>query len=121
MWKRIGISLSGGADSALLAYLICKNVSVTTDIHITNQIRMWKTRPWQGPVVDRVIDWFESKFDHNFIVHKNFIPPELEEPTDYLIKVCWFLILYIMVLTSVILLCILKRIGLYDNTTKTIS
>ena len=78
-WNRIGISLSGGADSALLAYLICKNVSTTTDIHITNQIRMWKTRPWQGPVVDRVIDWFENKFDHNFIVHKNFIPPELEE------------------------------------------
>ena len=36
-WNRIGISLSGGADSALLAYLICKNVSTTTDIHITNQ------------------------------------------------------------------------------------
>jgi hypothetical protein len=85
-WKRIGISLSGGADSALLAYLICKNVSTTTDIHITNQIRMWKTRPWQGPVVDGVIDWLENKFDNNFTVHKNLVPPELEEPTDYLIK-----------------------------------
>lgn len=85
-WSRIGISLSGGADSALLAYLICKNVSTTADIHITNQIRMWKTRPWQGPVVDRVIDWLENKFDNNFTVHKNFVPPELEEPTDYLIK-----------------------------------
>ena len=85
-WKRIGISLSGGADSALLAYLICKNVSTTTDIHITNQIRMWKTRPWQGPVVDGVIDWLGNKFDNNFIVHKNLVPPELEEPTDYLIK-----------------------------------
>ena len=83
-WKRIGISLSGGADSAILAYLICSQTSA--DIHFTSQIRCWKTRPWQGPVVDRVIDWFENKFDHNFIVHKNFIPPELEEPTDYLIK-----------------------------------
>lgn len=85
-WKRIGISLSGGADSALLAYLICKNVSTNTEIHITNQIRMWKTRPWQGPVVDGVINWLVNKFDNNFTVHKNLVPPELEEPTVYLIK-----------------------------------
>ena len=86
VWKRIGISLSGGADSALLAYLICKTVSTTTDIHITNQVRMWKTRPWQGPVADRVIDWFENKFDNKFTVHKNVIPPELEEPHTTLIE-----------------------------------
>ena len=85
-WKRIGISLSGGADSAILAYLICKNVSTTTDIHFTSQIRCWKTRPWQGPVADGVINWFKNRFDNNFIVHKNLVPPELEEPTDYLIK-----------------------------------
>ena len=85
-WKRIGISLSGGADSAILAYLICKNVSTTTDIHFTSQIRCWKTRPWQGPVADGVIDWFKNRFDNNFTVHKNLVPPELEEPTDYLIK-----------------------------------
>lgn len=85
-WKRIGISLSGGADSALLAYLICKTVSTTTEIHINTQIRCWKTRPWQEHVADNVIAWLKNNFDHKFYVHKNLVPPELEEPTEYLIK-----------------------------------
>lgn len=75
-WKRIGISISGGADSALLAFLICSKTDA--DIHFTNQIRMWKTRPWQEPVADAVIDWFKNRFSNNFYVHKNLIPPELE-------------------------------------------
>ena len=86
VWKRIGISLSGGADSALLAYLICKNVSATTHIHITTQIRMWKTRPWAEYIADDVVEWLRQNFDNNFYHHKNLVPPELEEPTDYLIK-----------------------------------
>jgi len=85
-WKRIGISLSGGADSALLAYLICKNVSSTTEIHINTQIRLWKTRPWAEHVADNVVAWFKDNFDHKFYVNKNLVPPELEEPTEYLIK-----------------------------------
>ena len=85
-WRRIGISLSGGADSALLAYLICKNVSSTTEIHINTQIRLWKTRPWAEHVADNVVAWFKDNFDHKFYVHKNLVPPELEEPTEYLIK-----------------------------------
>jgi len=47
-WKNVAISLSGGADSALLAYLICelaKDQDVT--VHIITHVRMWKTRPWQ--------------------------------------------------------------------------
>jgi len=85
-WKRIGISLSGGADSALLTYLICKTVSPTTEIHINTQIRLWKTRPWAEHVADNVVAWFKDNFDHKFYVHKNLVPPELEEPTEYLIK-----------------------------------
>ena len=75
-WKRIGISISGGADSALLAYLICSNTDA--EIHFTNQIRMWRTRPWQEYVADRVIDWFKSRFNNKFFIHRNLIPPELE-------------------------------------------
>lgn len=82
-WKRIGISLSGGADSALLAYLICSQTNA--DIHFTNQIRMWRTRPWQGHVADTVVDWFKSNLSNKFVVHKNLIPPEMEEPnTTYI-------------------------------------
>ena len=70
-WKKIGISISGGADSALLAYLICSNTNA--EIHFTNQIRLWKTRPWQEHVANRVIDWFKQHFDNEFYVHQNLI------------------------------------------------
>ncbi|NBP55987.1 hypothetical protein EBU71_05535 [bacterium] len=75
-WTKIGISISGGADSALLSYLICS--STTAEIHFTNQIRLWKTRPWQEYVADQVIDWFKTRFKNKFFVHRNLIPPELE-------------------------------------------
>lgn len=83
-WKKIGISLSGGADSALLSYLICSRTNA--EIHFTTQIRMWRTRPWQEYVADEVVSWFKNRFDNKFYHHKNLVPPELEEPTEYLIK-----------------------------------
>lgn len=84
VWKKIGISLSGGADSALLSYLICLNSDA--EIHFNTQIRMWRTRPWAEYVVDNIVLWFKNNFDNKFYHHKNLIPPELEEPTEYLIK-----------------------------------
>lgn len=83
-WKRIGISTSGGADSTLLAYLICSQSDA--EIHFTHQIRMWRTRPWQQYVFYDVADWFSNHFKNKFIIHENLVPPELEEPTVYLIK-----------------------------------
>ena len=82
-WKRIGISLSGGADSALLAYLILKQTNA--DIYFITQVRMWKTRPWQRYVAKDVVSWFREKF-HNRIEHiEGFVPPEMEEPnTTYI-------------------------------------
>ena len=83
-WQRIGISLSGGADSALLAFLICSQSNA--DIHFNTQIRMWKTRPWAEYVADEVVNWFKENFTNQFYHHKNLVPPELEEPTEYLIE-----------------------------------
>jgi len=83
-WNRIGISISGGADSALLAYLICSNTKA--DIHFTHQIRLWRTRPWQEYIANEVIDWFGYRFDNNFYVHRNLVPPEMEEPNTTLIE-----------------------------------
>jgi hypothetical protein len=78
-WRNIGISLSGGADSALLAYLICSSTSHTANIHILTNIRMWKTRPWQKYNALDVYNWLEERFpDHKFTMHQNFIPPDLE-------------------------------------------
>ena len=82
-WKRIGISLSGGADSALLAYLILKESSA--DIYFTTQIRMWKTRPWQRYIAQDVVEWFRKNFPNRIEHIEGFIPPEMEEPnTTYI-------------------------------------
>jgi len=79
-WKNVAISVSGGADSALLAYLVCKAAyEHGTTIHIINHVRMWKTRPWQQHDADRVYNWLFQKFYHTkFVRHTNFIAPELE-------------------------------------------
>lgn len=77
-WKNIAISLSGGADSALLAYFLCSEVK-TTNIHVISHVRNWKTKPWQEWDSLKVYHWLQSKFPKiNFIRHVNFIPPEFE-------------------------------------------
>jgi hypothetical protein len=77
-WKNIAISVSGGADSALLTYLICRQVTSQT-IHIISHKRMWKTRPWQSHDSLNVYTWFLKKFPTiKFFRHTNFIAPDIE-------------------------------------------
>ena len=83
-WKRIGISLSGGADSALLAYLILKETDA--DIYFTTQIRMWKTRPWQRYIAQDVVQWFRERYTNRIEQIEGFIPPEMEEPNTTFIQ-----------------------------------
>jgi hypothetical protein len=79
-WKNIGIALSGGADSALLAYILCELAKGNdTTIHIINHVRCWKTKPWQQVDAGRVYSWLFQRFYHTkFVRHTNFIAPELE-------------------------------------------
>lgn len=81
-WKNVAVSLSGGADSALLAYLICnivKEQEHDVTVHVINHVRMWKTRPWQQHDADRIYNWLFQQFYHTtFRRHTNFIAPELE-------------------------------------------
>lgn len=77
-WKNIAINVSGGADSALLAYLICSRLT-GTNVHIINNVRMWKTRPWQKYDNIKVFNWLKEHFPkHNFTRHENLIAPEIE-------------------------------------------
>ena len=49
-WKRIGISVSGGLDSALMSVLLCSIITQNlwlTKVHVITNVRCWKTRPWQ--------------------------------------------------------------------------
>ena len=79
-WKNVAISVSGGADSALLAYIVCSLAKEHgTTIHIVNHIRMWKTRPWQQYDGERVYNWLFQRFYHTkFVRHVNLIAPDVE-------------------------------------------
>lgn len=81
-WKNVAIAVSGGADSALLAYMVCQKAQEqdhNVHIHIINHIRCWKTKPWQQYDADHVFRWLFQKFYHTtFERHTNFIAPELE-------------------------------------------
>lgn len=81
-WETIAISLSGGADSALLAYILCDIIEKEkrdVTIHIISHTRMWKTRPWQQVDSLRVYQWLYDYFHFpSWYRHVNFIAPELE-------------------------------------------
>jgi 7-cyano-7-deazaguanine synthase in queuosine biosynthesis len=81
-WKNIGVSVSGGADSALMSYLLCNLITknqLDITVHIITNIRCWKTRPWQRHNSIEVYGWLTDKFKNiQFKRHENFIAPELE-------------------------------------------
>lgn len=77
-WTKIAISLSGGADSALLAYILCSLVR-NQEVHIISHTRMWKTRPWQEHDSQQVFSWLTNAFPNiKFVRHTNFIAPDVE-------------------------------------------
>ena len=77
-WRNIGVSVSGGADSALLAYLLAMSTNFAS-IHVITEVRCWKTRPWQRQNSLDVYRWLTRRFpNRSFSRHEGFIPPELE-------------------------------------------
>ena len=82
-WKNIAVSISGGADSTLLSYLVCdliEKYKAQTIVHHISHVRMWKTRPWQESDA-RVIHVELTKRFPNVVFskrHVNFIAPDIE-------------------------------------------
>jgi hypothetical protein len=81
-WNRIGINLSGGADSACLLMTLCRIIieqKYNCEIHVISYIRCWNTRPWQEPIAKSVYDKFVADYPQiKFYRHTNYIPPEIE-------------------------------------------
>lgn len=81
-WKRIGFNISGGADSAILAYTVLKHIdehNLDIEAHTISHIRCWTTRPWQRTIRLRVIQKLKDYFPNIKIVeHENYIPVEIE-------------------------------------------
>lgn len=80
-WNSIAISVSGGADSALLAYLLCGLIpsTQTMEVNVISHTRMWKTRPWQALDSLNVYNWLVARFPNiKFKRHTNFIAPDIE-------------------------------------------
>lgn len=81
-WKNIGISMSGGLDSALLTYILCTlieqyNLDIT--VHIISHVRMWKLRPWQQYISKDVFDYLQKRFSNiKMERYEGFIPIGLE-------------------------------------------
>jgi 7-cyano-7-deazaguanine synthase in queuosine biosynthesis len=81
-WKKIAVSVSGGADSALLLFLLCDIIDkkqLKIDVNVITNIRMWKDRPWQRKNSIDVFNFIQARFTKiKFQRHENFIAPELE-------------------------------------------
>jgi len=81
-WSKISLAISGGADSALMSYLILDIISkmnLDIEIHVISNIRCWKTKPWQKENSINVYNYLKNKFKNlSFVRHENFVPPEME-------------------------------------------
>ena len=81
-WKKLSIALSGGADSAMLAYLLCEIITekdLDCEIHVISHTRCWKAKPWQRINAIDVLNNLLKTFPNvTFQRHLNFIPPEFE-------------------------------------------
>ena len=90
--SNISVDLSGGADSALLAYLLINELNKRKQkctVHLITHRRLWKTRPWQKMIAKNVFDYLcatntflkQQPLMSSLITlvrHTNFIPPILE-------------------------------------------
>jgi 7-cyano-7-deazaguanine synthase in queuosine biosynthesis len=82
-WNNIAVNLSGGADSAILTFIlasIIKNNNYNIKIHIISHVRVWQKRPWAGFISKDVYDYLKKMFPEiigDRIV--SYIPPELED------------------------------------------
>jgi len=82
-WKSVMIRFSGGADSTLLAYLVCKIINLYNldcSVSFTSYTRRWASRPWASYVAKNVYENFTHYFPSmNINRYFGFVPPSIED------------------------------------------
>lgn len=66
-FQNIGIKMSGGADSSLLAFILCKHLKNKVNFHAITLDNPLK--PYQIEFATSVIDWLENTFNFKFASH----------------------------------------------------
>ena len=82
-WRRIGVNLSGGADSAVGTSILCEIIrreQLPIKLFVITTVRCWNTRPWQGPISIEVYNKLKDKYPEIICSrHEGFVAPMLEE------------------------------------------
>lgn len=89
-WKRIGLTMSGGADSSLLFYILCDiitKMNLETKLVPVTMIRYWDERPWLAISSKRVYAFMKEKFP-NIIQDRQigFVPHAVEHTGIHLLN-----------------------------------
>lgn len=81
----IAVNLSGGADSALGTYILCKMIqelNLDTTVEVITFVRGAWGKPWQKPIAEDVFNKLKSMFpDIIQEQHFHFLSPSLEHGT----------------------------------------
>lgn len=80
---KIGVSLSGGADSTLMTYILCKHIqenNLKCKIYPFYMLRFVEKKPWLEYIVKDVWNWLDKKFPNILQpLEYGFIASDLEE------------------------------------------
>lgn len=81
--KNILISLSGGADSSILAYMLCDYIeknNYNISVHFMTLVRFWKEKPWLENSGKNVYAYLKKRFPSICKdQHWGFLPPQFED------------------------------------------
>lgn len=81
-WQRIAVNISGGADSACLALVLCTLIQdrwSDCKVDVISYDRCWSNRPWQQFLSKKIYDQLKTMFPS--VIGERyacFVPPELE-------------------------------------------
>jgi len=82
-WKRVGVNVSGGADSAVGTSILCELIEKhgnNTEVVFLTNVRVWNNRPWAAPISIEVYEKIKSMFPNVKMQRvQNYIPPEIED------------------------------------------